>query len=64
MPVKGHRRWRGEKNYRAKLTADQVREIRAQLGTDTHAAIARRFNIGRTQISRIAKREIWGHVDG
>ena len=60
---KGHTQWRGEKNYRARLKAADVRAIRALLNTETQAEIARRFCVAPSEISRIAAGRIWRHVE-
>lgn len=48
-----------EKNGRAKLTIDQVTQIRSLAATTTQSELARRFGIGRTQVRRILKGESW-----
>lgn len=54
---------RGEHHYRAKLTEDDIRLIRAlALTGKTQEAIARQFNVGRTNISMIVARKKWQHV--
>lgn len=55
--------WRGSKAKQAKLTADQVREIRILSQSNTHAAIARRFGVSETTIYRIIKRQNWAWLD-
>lgn len=54
---------RGSRHGMSKLTEQQVTEIRSLIGTMTHAAIARRFDISSSQISSIASRKEWSHVE-
>lgn len=50
----------GENNGRAKLTIEQVGEIRRLLSAGmSQTAVARRFGIGQTHVSRISRRENW-----
>jgi hypothetical protein len=55
---------RGEGNGKARLTENDVREIRRR-----HAAgegirrLGREFNYAHTNISKIVHRKIWAHVD-
>ncbi len=51
---------KGERNSRAKLTDELVREIRAS--TDTQQAIAARLGVARSRVSRIRTRKSWAHV--
>lgn len=63
MTQKG-RATKGNKNPQARLTADQVRAIRAQAEDgDTHAEIAARFSINRSTVSMIVNRKRWGHIE-
>jgi hypothetical protein len=60
---------RGEKHGNAKLTEDDIREIRALAAADPqkygrYARIARRFNITSSNVAYIAKRVAWSHVGG
>lgn len=50
---------RGEAQHQAKLTADQVLEIRASAGVVSQADMARRFNIAPSAISKIIRRKAW-----
>ena len=50
----------GERNGSAKLTVEQVREIRAS--TATHRVLAERYGISRTSISYIKNRVNWSVV--
>jgi hypothetical protein len=49
---------RGSRHYAAKLTEDQVREIRAR--TDTCAAIARDYGVSATTVFDIKRGHRWG----
>jgi len=55
---------RGELNGRAKLTAPQVRAIRAEYacGTTTEQDIALRYAVTPGQIDRIINRKSWSHL--
>lgn len=53
---------KGERHGNAKLTNDQVRAIRAMDGTEPHSAIASRFGVSQTMVSRIIRRDGWGHI--
>lgn len=50
----------GEKNNRAKLNSEQVREIRKATGT--LASIAKPYNVTLQQVWCIKHRKTWGHV--
>lgn len=50
----------GEKNGNAKLTSDQVAEIRSSTGNQSE--VARRYGITRSLVSHIRLRRAWGHV--
>ncbi len=50
----------GEKNGRAKLTVQQVREIRAS--SESLRSIAKRYGVSQALISAIRSRKLWGHV--
>lgn len=54
----------GENIGPAKLTADDVREIRRlhKEGPMTQTQIAERFGIGQSQVSHIVLRRVWRHV--
>lgn len=52
---------RGERHGLAKLTADDVRAIRAATGV-IHRELAQRFGISRTHVSAIRRGEAWSHV--
>jgi hypothetical protein len=51
----------GEKNPRARLTAQDIRDIRA-MGTTPRSVIAERYSIGVRYVSRIRHRQLWGSV--
>lgn len=51
---------RGELSGSAKLTEQDVREIRAASGN--HAETARRFNVSDALVRAIRKRTRWGHI--
>jgi group I intron endonuclease len=54
---------RGENNPRAKLTEDDVREIRQMLAHGmSQAEIARKYGVGSYVVSRIKTGQRWGHV--
>lgn len=55
---------RGELCHRSKLTADQVKEVRAKFaaGGRTKASLAREYNIAATNITRIIERKVWTHI--
>lgn len=53
----------GERHGRAKLTADDVREIRALVGSgELQYRVAEMFGVGKQAISKIVKRIKWQHV--
>lgn len=51
---------KGENAGNAKLTDQDVREIR--LSTDTHRKIAEQFGIAHSGVTRIKNRKIWAHI--
>lgn len=51
---------RGEKSVHAKLTEAQAREILSLRGTETQAAIAKRFGVSFQLISQIHRGKTWG----
>lgn len=65
MDAKGRRRVGiGEKVCTAKLTADQVREIRQKYTQGQKKAwLAREYNVSDTNIDDIVRRNTWKHVD-
>ena len=52
-------RLRGEQNPKAKLTLDQVAEIRARYPSETQAVLAREFGVRQVAISRIVRGVTW-----
>lgn len=57
------RQAKGEQNGRAKLTAEQVREIRRLRPTTSGAELARRFGVSRRAIRFAVDGTRWAHVD-
>lgn len=53
---------RGERAWKARLTADQVREIRELRGSATLAELASRYGVSLPTISDICARRTWRHV--
>jgi len=54
----------GEKNYRSKLTEEDVREIRFYLGSGiSHESISIMFDVSRGLITQINTGKIWNHID-
>ena len=53
----------GEANGRAKLTKEQVREIRRLRGAITQDQLAASFGVGQAAISNIQRRHTWQTVD-
>lgn len=54
---------RGERNHAAKLTADTVRRIRADLAAGmTQRQAAKKYGMHRGNVSHIARRKSWSHV--
>lgn len=51
---------RGEKRYNAKLTEDQVREIRAWDGVEMQKDLAARLGVSRSLVCRVLKGRGWG----
>lgn len=54
---------RGERQGSAKLTAENVREIRRLAQTMTQDCVARLFLIDRSNVGLIVRRKAWKHVD-
>lgn len=59
MSAKG-RAARGEKNFRAVLTEELVRSIRAD--TRSNAEVARELQVNAATISKVRSRRLWAHV--
>lgn len=58
-------RARGEVNGGAKITEADVRALRAHYRTGaTQVTLGAMFGLSQTQVSRIVRRETWGHVPG
>jgi hypothetical protein len=54
---------RGQMMPQARLTPDAVRTIRGQAADgQTHAAIARQFQVHRSVVSAVVARKSWAHV--
>jgi hypothetical protein len=54
---------RGENHLMAKLTEEQVHEIRTLLATgEAHSAIAKRYGVSRPTITAIKAGRIWSHI--
>ena len=53
---------RGEKSGSAKLTTEQVLEIRKR-SNETHTSLAKEFSVSRSSIGYIIHRKKWTHVD-
>lgn len=53
---------RGERNQNAKLTAEQVKEIRRQRGAKTAKALAVEYGVSFALISHIQNGRVWRHV--
>lgn len=54
---------RGERSASARLTADDVRQIRAIYATTPNREIALRFGISTGHVAQIANRKKWAHLD-
>ena len=53
----------GEQNGIAKLTAQAVRDIRALAANGhRHKSIASRYGVDKSSISKVVRRETWGHI--
>lgn len=52
----------GERNPHAKLTAADVREIRALAGTVSRAELSDRFGVCKGHICLIIQRKTWRHI--
>lgn len=54
---------RGDKHYKAKLTADKVQALRAECASGmSHRNAARKYGINRSTVSAAVSRKSWGHV--
>lgn|SRR5690606_19847350 len=54
---------RGERHHKAKLTEEQVREIRALAETQTRYQIAKRFGVSTWTVHNILTRQIWAWLE-
>lgn len=67
MPMhlrKGNTLYRGEKNPSARLTAEQVKEIRDRYANQdiSQDALAKRYGVSPNCISRVIQRTTWTHI--
>ena len=65
MGTKGRKaNQKGEANNYAKLTAEQVLEIRRLYKLDgyTQSELGRRYGIGQQHVSKIVRRQTWDHI--
>ena len=53
---------RGERSPVAKLTEEDIKEIRGMQGKLFQREIAHKFGITQSNVSRILKGELWGHI--
>ena len=54
---------KGVRNNKARLTDDQVRQIREAYSTgERQSDLAHRFGVDQTSISRIVRRDSWAHI--
>ena len=53
---------RGEKSSAAKITSDNVIQIRARSHSEFHKTIADDYDISRQQVDRIVRGERWAHL--
>lgn len=62
--LRANRQAKGADNGRAKLTEDQVREIRRlyETGRYSYSELARMFNVSKTPIHHIVNRQTWRHI--
>lgn len=54
---------RGEHHHKSRVTAEQVKEIRALEGSLPQEGIALKYGIGQTTVSNILRRVTWKHID-
>ncbi len=63
MAEKGRARGaRGEEHHSARLTADDVRAIRARLGSASQKELAVEYGVSKSAISKVATGRLWSHV--
>lgn len=53
----------GEDNPNSKLTNEDVIEIRKLAETMTHKEVSKLFDVSRSTISRVVRKDGWGHVN-
>jgi hypothetical protein len=58
-------RVRGEKHHRAKLSEDQVRDLRARYaaGQVSLSKLAAEFDVSTSTVAKVIYRKTWSHVD-
>jgi hypothetical protein len=61
--VAKHRQVRGERQRFAKLTPEQIRQIRALAHELNHVEIARQFGVTAANVGYIVRRHTWKHID-
>ena len=54
---------RGEKSPKAKLTAEDVREIRSRAEDESRSDLASEYGVHHDTISSVVLRKTWGHID-
>jgi DNA-binding transcriptional regulator YiaG len=52
----------GEKHYAAKLSTENVKEIRKEYRLGNGVKLAKNFGVSQITILRIVKRKIWKHI--
>jgi len=64
VPIPEHKREHriGEKNPSSKLTKEQVLEIYARAGSETHGAIATSYGVERSTVTQILMGRTWSHL--
>lgn len=55
---------RGERNGTAKLTEEEVRQIRTMATSTSHSSLAAAFGVSRRLIGVIVQRKLWKHIPG
>ena len=61
---KGRNGRKGKPGEPKKLTADQVREIRARVAAgDSQRSVAREYGVSQPLVNHIVHRRVWAHVD-
>ena len=56
---------RGASHGRAKLTDEQVREIRREYGGrwGEQTALAKKYGVSQALVAKVVRGEVWGHLD-